>query len=101
MKKSILLFITCFFAMNVSAMEKVTDKALLGKLADNLTKSGKYCSKCIDAYILSRDSEQIVYKAICIDRVEPYTVTLTPTGEPKEKKGNFLDMFKKNPPGSL
>ena len=94
MKKSILLFITCFFAMNVSAMEKVTDKVLLGKIADNLTKSGKNCSRFIDAYILSKDSEQIVYKVICIDRVEPYTLTLTPTGEPEEKKKNFLDKFK-------
>jgi hypothetical protein len=100
MKSLILLFIACFFAVNAFAIEKVTDKNLLKKLTEELTKSGKSCSSIIDAYILSKDSEAIVYKVVCRDRANPYTVTLNPTGEPN-KTENFLDKLKKNTPGSF
>ena len=92
MKKLILLFIACFICVNASAMEQVTDVNIKKNLADNLTKTGKNCSKCIDAYVLSKDNEKNVYKVICIDRVEPYIVTATPTGEFESEGGkNFLE----------
>ena len=59
MKKLILLFIVCFICVNASAMEQVTDVNIKKNLEDNLKKTGKTCSKCIDAYVLSKDNEKI------------------------------------------